>query len=170
MAAAAAAQRRLRALVPRLRHLSSAVSARLGRRRCSGDFGGRQAGQLLRLFGLLQPYVAEDAPAVARDQAHERPHELASVHLKEPCPECMLRELLRRLARCAAARSAQPLPSAPLYVAVETVYQAYADDVFEATGAPGKPARRAWRTCECGPAGALHTECMTESGQGVAAL
>ena len=170
LAAAAAAQRRLRALVPRLRQLSSAVSASLGRRRCSGDFGSRQAAQLLRLFGLLQPYVADGAAALAPDQAHERPHELASVHLKEPCPECMLRELLRRLARCAAARSAEPLPSAPLYIAVETVYQAYADDVYQATGAPGKPAQRAWRTRECGPAGALHTECVTESVQGVAAF
>ena len=137
VAAAAAAQRCLRALVPRLRQLSSAVSASLGPRRCHGDDGSRQGGQLLRLFELLQPYVADGALAIAPDQAHARPHELASVHKKEPCPECMLRELLRRLARCAAARSAQPLPSAQLYFAVETVYEAYADEVFEATGAPG---------------------------------
>ena len=81
----------------------------------------------------------------------------------------MLRELLRRVARCAAARSAQPLPSAPLYVAVETVYEAYADEVFEATGAPGQHAWHAWHFCESSLQAHCTTERMTESGQGAGA-
>ena len=128
-AAAAAAQRCLRALVPSLWLLSDSVESSLGCSPCSGGDGGCQARQLVHLIVLLHPYVADDAPAVGP----ERPGELASVHSYGPCAECMLTELVRRLEHCAS-----PLPSAQLYAAVETIYQAYANDVSKATGAPGK--------------------------------
>ena len=130
-AAAAAAQRGMRALVPRLWHLHTSVSRSLGCSPCTGFDGGRQARQLMRLVMLLQPYIADDAPAIVP----ERPGELASVHSYGPCEQCMLLELLRRLRHCAS-----PLPLAPLHAAVETVYQANANEVFHATGAPGKHA------------------------------
>ena len=78
---------------------------------------------------LLEPYISENTPAVVP----ERPGALASVHSCAPCEQCMLMELLRRLKSCAS-----PLPSAPSHAAVEAVYQAYANEVFKATGAPGK--------------------------------
>ena len=130
-AAAAAAKRGMRALVPRLWHLHTSVSRSLGCSPCTGANGVRQADNLLRLISLLRPYVMGDAPAVGP----ERPGELASVHDYAPCAECMLLELLRRLRHCAS-----PLPLAPLHAAVETVYQAYDNEVFQATGAPGKHA------------------------------
>lgn len=119
-------------------HLADSVESSLGCGPCSGGDGGCQARQLVSLAVLLHPYVADDAPAFAP----ERPGKLASVHSCGPFAERMLLELLRRLECCAS-----PLPAAPLYAAVETVYQAYAHEVFKATGAPGKHAWHAWVTC-----------------------
>ena len=136
-ATAAEGQQCLRDTVPRLRHLSSYVFSSLGCSACGSGGGGRLAHKLRRLVRLLQPYVARGAPAVEP----ARPGVLASVRGNGPCAECMLLELLSQL-----DRAASPLPSAPLYEAVETVYQAYANEVFKATGAPGKHACQAWDT------------------------
>ena len=119
-AAAAEAQRELRALVACLKTLAGPYSSSLG-----GPSGGdgdraraRRARKVLRLVRLLQPYVAGGAVA-ARPGV---PSELASVHDATHCRECMLDELISLL-----ARSASPLPTAPLFDAVQELYVGFTE-------------------------------------------
>ena len=120
-AAAAEAQRELRALVTCLKTLAGPYSSSLGIPSGSGDdraHQARRARKLLRLVRLLQPYLAGDAVVAAPGV----PSELESVHEATHCRECMLDALLSLL-----ARSASPLPVAPLLAAVQGLYAGFTE-------------------------------------------